>query len=103
MISLLEKFKQLITSTYKQHTIICDCDDLLSYDEFNLSVQEGKFIILRAENDLAVRIIFEKEVRNSIKKYFIIAPNNYVPLPDIDLLVHFNQITIKDLFPKFRC
>ena len=100
MISLLEKFKQLITSTHKQHTIICDYDDLLSYDEFNLSVQEEKFIILIAESDLDVRLIFEKEVRYSNNKYLIIAPNDYNPLPDIDLLVHFKQITIKDLFPN---
>lgn len=100
MISLLQKFKHLITSTHKQHSIICDQDDLLSYDEFVLSTEEEKYIIIRAENDLNVRIIFEKEVRNSNNKYLIIAPRDYKPLPDIELLVHFISLTIKDLFPN---
>jgi len=102
MINLVEKFKQLIISSHKLHSIICDSDDLLSYDEFQLSIEQEKYEIVKVKTDLELRIIFETEVRNSKNKYLIIAPNNYNPLPDIEVFVHFKSISFKDLFPHLE-
>ena len=102
MISLLEKFKQSVISSHKLHTIICDSDDLLSYEEFQLAIAEEKYNVIKPNTGLELRIVFEKEVRNSKNKYLIIAPANYKPLPDIDLLVHFKSISLKDLFPHLE-
>jgi hypothetical protein len=102
MISLVEKFKQLIMSSHKSHTIICDIDDLLNYEEFQLAIAEEKYNIIKPKTGLELRIIFEKEVRNSKKKYLIIAPTNYKPLPDIDILVYFKSVSLKDFFPHLE-
>jgi hypothetical protein len=100
MSSWVDKFKNIVYSSHKEHIIICDKDNLFAYPELSASIQEDGYEVISCQSPLDVRITFELEVRNVPSKYIIVAPATYKPLPDIAVSVHFNDIGMKELFPK---
>jgi hypothetical protein len=100
MSNWIDKYKKLVISSHKQHIIVADQDNLFEYEELKQAFDNEGYIILTAKTDLAVRLHFELQVRNSENKYLIIAPNIYNPLPDIEMKVHFQAIGLPQLFPN---
>ena len=101
MSNWVDKYKKLVISSHKQHIIVADQDNLFDYEELKQAFENEGYTILRCKTDLAVRLVFELHVRDSDKKYLIIAPATYRPLPDIEMLVHFQPIGLPQLFPNF--
>lgn len=99
MANWTDKYRQLISSSHKLHTIVADKDNLFAYVELQQAIRDAGYSIITAKTDLEVRIRFELEVRNSPEKYVIVAPPTYNPLPDIAINVHFQSIGLKHLFP----
>jgi hypothetical protein len=95
-----DKYKKLVISSHKQHTIIADQDNLFEYDELQQAFQSDGYTLITCKTGLAVRLVFELQVREATKKYLIIAPSNYIPLPDIEMLVHFQAMGLPTLFPN---
>lgn len=79
---------------------MADVDNLFEYAELQQAIKEEGYRLLFAKTDLDVRIFFELEVRESNQKCLIVARGDYVPLPDIALVVHFQAIGLRDLFPN---
>ncbi|MFH0736768.1 MAG: BREX-3 system phosphatase PglZ [bacterium] len=102
MNSIIEKAKQMLISSSKPHTIIVDNDDLFGYEEFNKAIEEAGFVIVKSSTDLDLRILFELQVRESNKRYLIIAPADYTILPDIELYVNYKVICLKDLIQNLE-
>lgn len=100
MSNWVDKYKKLVISSHKQHIIVADQDSLFGYAELNQTFENDGYMILGCKTDLAVRLVFELQVRDSDKKYLIIAPATYRPLPDIEMLVHFQPIGLSQLFPN---
>jgi hypothetical protein len=100
MSNWVDKFKNLVISSHKLHIIIADVDNLFEYAELRLAFENEGFNVISAKTDLAVRVQFELYVRGSQNKHLIIAPASYYPLPDIELVVHFNAISLQHLFPN---
>lgn len=100
MSNWIEKYKQLAISSYKQHIIIADTDNLFIYPELHQAFTNDGYIIVSCKTDLEVRLCYELQVRNSGNKYLIIAPANYIPLPDIELYANFQVIGLSKLFPN---
>jgi hypothetical protein len=100
MSNWIDKYKKLVVSSHKQHIIVADQDNLFVYAELNQAFENDGYTILSCKTDLAVRLVFEIQVRDSNKKYLIIAPATYKPLPDIEVLVHFQPIGLSQLFPN---
>lgn len=98
MSNWVDKYKKLVISSHKQHIIVADQDNLFGYAELNQAFENDGYTIHGCKTDLAVRLVFELQVRNSDKKYIIIAPASYRPLPDIEMLVHFQPIGLPQLF-----
>jgi hypothetical protein len=73
---------------------------LFDYAELKGAFENEGYTILTCKTDLAIRLEFELEMRDSDKKYLIIAPATYRPLPDIEMLVHFQSIGLPQLFPN---
>lgn len=99
MANWIDRYKQLITSSYKSHVIIVDQDHLFEYPELRQAIQDSGYIIIRAETPLEIRIRFELEVRDNKQKCLLVTDSSYSPLPDISNEVHFQTIGLKDLFP----
>jgi hypothetical protein len=100
MSNWVDKYKKLVISSHKQHIIVADQDNLFGYAELTQAFENEGYTILDCKTDLAVRLVFELQVRDSDKKYLIIAPASYKPLPDIEVLVHFQPIGLSQLFPN---
>lgn len=99
MANWVDKYKQLITSSHKAHVIVADRDNLFEYAELQQAIQDSGYTTIKAATGLDVRIRFELEVRESEKKFLIVAAPSYTPPPDISNDVHFRAIGLKDLFP----
>ena len=99
MANWADKYRQMITASHKPHVIVADQDKLFEYIELQQSIQDGGYTIIRAKTDLDVRIFFELEVRDTDRKFLIVAEPSYWPPPDIGIEVHYLAIGIKDLFP----
>ncbi|MBK8808655.1 MAG: hypothetical protein IPO21_19280 [Bacteroidales bacterium] len=91
MSNWIDKYKKLVISSHKQHIIIADQDSLFEYDELKQAFENDGYKLIPCKTDLAVRLTFELQVREASAKYLIIAPSNYLPLPDIEMLVHFSS------------
>lgn len=100
MSNWIDKYKKLVISSHKQHIIVADQDNLFEYAELRQTFESEGYIILSCKTGLAVRLVFELQVRDSENKYLIIAPAEYTPLPDIEMLVHFQAIGLPQLFPN---
>jgi uncharacterized protein Smg (DUF494 family) len=100
MSNWVDKYKMLLISSHKQHIIVADRDKLFEYAELKQAFKNEGYTILTCKSNLAVRLMFELQVRNSVKKYLLIALPDYYPLPDIECLVHFQAIGLPQLFPK---
>ena len=100
MSNWVDKYKTLVVSSHKRHIIVTDQDNLFEYDELKQTFENEGFTILHSKTDLTVRVHFELEVRESSNKYLIIAPATYKPLPDIEMLVHFQSVGLSQLFPN---
>lgn len=100
MSNWIDKYKKLVISSHKQHIIVADQDNLFDYVELKQAFENEGFIIFSCKTDLTVRLVFELQVRDSDKKYLIIAPATYKPLPDIEMLVHFQPVGLPQLFPN---
>lgn len=100
MSNWVDKYKKLVISSRKQHIIVSDQDNLFGYAELSQAFENDGYTILGCKTDLAVRLVFELQVRDSDKKFLIIAPATYRPLPDIEMLVHFQSIGLSELFPN---
>lgn len=100
MSNWIDKYKKLVISSHKQHIIIADQDNLFEYEELQQAFANDGYTLLICKTDLAVRLAFELQVRESSTQYIIIAPSNYFPLPDIEMLVHFQVMGLPKLFPN---
>lgn len=100
MSNWIDKYKKLVISSYKQHIIIADQDNLFEYEELQQAFENDGFKLITCKTALAVRLAFELEVREASTKYLILAPSNYFPLPDIEILVHFQALGLTKLFPN---
>jgi hypothetical protein len=100
MSNWIDKYKKLVISSHKQHIIIADQDSLFEYTELRQTFESEGYTILSCKTGLALRLVFELQVRNSENKYLIITPSDYTPLPDIEMLVHFQAIGLPQLFPN---
>lgn len=100
MSNWIDKYKKLVISSHKLHIIIADLDNLFEYAELQQAFENEGYKILTAKTDLDVRVSFEISVRDSASKYLIIAPPSYYPLPDIEMIVHFQAIGLHQLFPN---
>jgi hypothetical protein len=100
MVSWIGKYKKLVISSHKQHIIIADQDNLFEYGELREIFENEGYIILSCKTGLAVRLVFELQVMESINQFLIIAPSDYIPLPDIESLTHFQAIGLPQLFPN---
>ncbi|WP_207425054.1 BREX-3 system phosphatase PglZ [Pedobacter sp. SYSU D00535] len=102
MSNWVDKFKKLVISSHKQHTIIADQDSLFAYEELlQAFILEG-YSIVNAKTELEVRVEFELQVRGSDSKFLIIAPSSYTPLPDIEMEVNFQSIGLSQVFPNLN-
>jgi hypothetical protein len=100
MSNWIDKYKKLVISSHKQHIIIADQDSLFEYEELQQAFENDGFKLITCKTALAVRLSFELQVREATDKYLIIAPSNYFPLPDIEMLVHFQALGLTKLFPN---
>lgn len=100
MSNWVDKYKRLVISSHKQHIIVADQDNLFDYAELKSAFENDGYTIQNCKTDLAVRLSFELQVRDSDKKYLVIAPAAYRPLPDIETQVHFQSIGLPQLFPN---
>jgi hypothetical protein len=100
MSNWIDKYKKLVISSHKQHIIIADQDSLFEYEELQQAFENDGFKLITCKTALAVRLSFELQVREASDKYLIIAPSNYFPLPDIEMLVHFQALGLTKLFPN---
>ena len=100
MSNWVDKYKRLVISSHKQHNIVADQDNLFDYAELMSAFENDGYTILNCKTDLAVRLSFELQVRDTDKKALIIAPAAYRPLPDIETQVHFQSIGLPQLFPN---
>lgn len=102
MSNWIDKYKKLVISSHKLHIIVADKDSLFEYDELRRTFENDGYTIVTCKTDLAVRLVFELQVRDSDNKYLIIAPATYTPLPDIEMLVYFQAIGLPQLFPNLE-
>lgn len=100
MSNWVDKYKKLVISSHKQHIIVADQDNLFDYAELQSAFENDGYTILTCKTDLAVRLSFELQIRDSDKKSLIIAQAAYRPLPDIETHVHFQSIGLPQLFPN---
>jgi len=100
MSNWIDKYKKLVISSHKLHVIVADTDNLFEYEELEKAFKNNGYKILAAKTGLAVRVLFELQVRDSEDKYLIIAPASYIPPPDIEMYVHFKAIGLPQLFPN---
>jgi len=98
MSNWVDKYKKLVISSHKQHIIVADQDNLFDYAELKQAFENEGYTLFVCKTDLAVRLVFELQVRDSANKYLIVAPSAYTPLPDIEMLVHFQAIGLPQLF-----
>lgn len=100
MSNWVDKYRKLVISSHKKHIIVADLDNLFEYVELRQTFENEGYTILSGKTGLAVRLIFELQVRDSDNKFLIIAPADYTLLPDIEMLVQFQAIGLPQLFPN---
>jgi hypothetical protein len=100
MDSLLDKILSNVISSAKSLVIAADEDDLFNYPDVIQALENEQLKILRADNNLDVRIKFELQMRHETGRILLVAPPDYVPLPDIEEIVHFLKIGFHELFPR---
>jgi len=96
----IDKYKKLAVSSHKKHIIVADLDNLFEYAELKQAFENEGYTLISCKTDLAVRVCFELQVKDSESKCLIVAPVNYNPLPDIEMHVHFQAIGLPHLFPN---
>ncbi len=101
MSNWVDKYKNLVISSHKRHILIADQDNLFGYEELQQAFVNEGFTLLTCNSSLSVRLAIELHVKGALEKYLIVAPGNYYPLPDIEMLVHFEAIALSRLFPNF--
>jgi len=87
-----------ITATHKRHVLARDEDFLLEYPTVRAMIQSN-FNVLRCETHLQVRIRLELHHDENEGRLLLIVPNDYLPMPDLEIRTHFLQINLSDLFP----
>jgi len=100
MSNWVDKCKRLVVSSHKKHIIVADQDNLFDYTELRQAFENEGYNILNCKTDLAVRLVFELQARDSENKLLIVAPASYHPLPDIEILIHFQPVGLPQLFPN---
>jgi hypothetical protein len=80
--------------------IAADDDQLFEYPEIIQICEEQGFNLLKATDQISVRIKFELQMKDSSDKILLVAPPDYYPLPDIEECVHFVKIRLKELLPQ---
>ena len=100
MSNCTDKYKKLVISSHKQHIIVADQDKLFGYHELMQAFEDEGYTVLECNSNLDVRLQFELEVRDSKSRYLIVSPANYYPMPDIEIVVHFQALGLSDLFPN---
>lgn len=100
MSSWVDNFKKLAISSSKQHIIVADVDGLFDYPELKQVFEDEGFHLILCKTNLDVRIQFELNVNTADRRFLIIAPANYQPLPDMESIVHFQDIGLRNLFPN---
>jgi hypothetical protein len=100
MSNWVDTYKKLVISSHKQHIIVADQDSLFDYQELKQAFESEAYTVVSCTTDLAVRLVFELQVRDSDNKFLIVAPASYRPLPDIEMQVHFQSIGLPQLFPN---
>ncbi|MDX1908012.1 MAG: BREX-3 system phosphatase PglZ [Bacteroidia bacterium] len=101
MSSWIDTYKKWVISSHKRHIMVADKDGLLEYAELRQTFEGEGYILLHCESDLDVRLAFELYVRDSAEPYLMTVPATYYPLPDIEMLVHFQAIGLAQLFPNY--
>ncbi len=66
MSNWIDKYKELVISSHKQHIIVADQDSMFEYDELKQAFKNEGYTILNCQTDLAVRLVIELQVRDSI-------------------------------------
>jgi hypothetical protein len=102
MSNWVDKYKKLVISSHKKHIIIADQDNLFEYEELQQAFENEGYKLITCKTALTVRLAFELQVRESSDKYLLIAPSDYFPLPDIEMLVHFQAFGLTRLFPNLE-
>jgi hypothetical protein len=100
MSNWVEQYKKLVISSHKQHILVADLDDLFAYAELHTAFEREGYTVFTGKTALAVRLVIELSVRDSVKPCLIVAPASYRPLPDIEALVNFVRIGLPQLFPN---
>ncbi|MDP1614508.1 MAG: BREX-3 system phosphatase PglZ [Methylococcales bacterium] len=100
MSNWIDKYKKLVIPSHKQHIIVADQDNLFEYAELKQAFENDGYTTLTAKTDLAVRVNFELQVRDSLQMFLIVAPATYHPLPDIEMYAHFQAVGLPQLFPN---
>lgn len=100
MSNWIDRYKRLVISSHKQHILVADQDNLFEYEELRQAFENDGYRVVAGKTSLAVRLVFELQVRDATDKYLIIAPGSYIPLPDIEQLVHFQALGLPKLFPN---
>ena len=96
----VDKYKKLVISSHKHHSIVADQDNLFNYEELKISFEKEGYKLITCKTNLAVRLAFELQLYDSENKCLIIAPASYTPLPDIEMMVNFQSIGLPQLFPN---
>ncbi|SEN03981.1 PglZ domain-containing protein [Mucilaginibacter gossypiicola] len=96
----IDKYKKLAISSHKQHILIADQDNLFTYLELKEAFENEGYTIIICPNALSVRVHFELQVRETTGRFLMVAPEGYVPLPDIETHVHFQSIGLFTIFPN---
>lgn len=100
MSNWVDNYKKLVVSSHKRHIVVADQDGLFEYAELHQSFESEGYTIVRCASELAVRLVFELQLRESDTGYLIVAPTSYRPLPDIEMKVHFQSVGLPQLFPN---
>ena len=98
MSNWVDKYKKLLISSHRKHIIVADQDSLFDYPELKSAFENEGYTIHYSKTNLAVRLVFELQVRDSDRKSLIVSPAMYRPLPDIEAEVHFQSIGLPQLF-----
>ena len=100
MSNWIDKYKNIVVATHKQHIIVADLDNLFEYPELTNAFESEGFHVILSKTELNVRVQFELQVRESENRFLIVAPANYRPLPDLEMQVNFQAIGLAQLFPN---
>lgn len=96
----IDKYKKLAITSRKQHIIIADQDNLFTYPELKEAFENEGYTIIVCPSALSARLHFELKVRETANRFLMVAPEGYLPPPDIETHVHFQSIGLSMIFPN---